>query len=107
MSFIENIDLKVKKIGNNRRNVTHLAIERGLTTTLIYLRCINKKKGAIQWYETKSKYRIKDAKYYLRHGEYQVHNLFIDGIRKSQFTNWVAISFREDLNSTFRELKDT
>tara|TARA_Y100000768_G_C23533056_1_gene475733 strand:+ start:239 stop:541 length:303 start_codon:yes stop_codon:yes gene_type:complete len=99
MSFIEKIDLKVKKIGNNRRNVTHLAIERHLTTTLIYLRCINKKTGAIQWYETKNEYRIKDAKYYLNNGEYQVHNLFIDGIRKSKFSNWVAKSFREDLRS--------
>ena len=99
MSFIEKIDLKVKKIGNNRRNVTHLAIERHLTTTLIYLRCINKKTGAIQWYETKNEYQIKDAKYYLNNGEYQVHNLFIDGIRKSKFSNWVAKSFREDLRS--------
>ena len=80
------MDLKVKTLDKNSRNITHLAIDKTNKNSLIYFRGVSKITGDVQWYESKINYQLKEAEEIYSKGN--IANVFSAGITKSKKKNW-------------------
>ena len=76
------MDLKVKTLDKNSRNITHLAIDKTNKNSLIYFRGVSKITGDVQWYESKINYQLKEAEEIYSKGD--IANVFSAGITKSK-----------------------
>ena len=80
------MDLTVKTLDKNSRNITHLGIDKTNKNSLIYFRGVSKITGDVQWYESKMKYQLKEAEEIYSKGD--IANVFSAGITKSKKQNW-------------------
>tara|TARA_A100001234_G_C12302844_1_gene250067 strand:+ start:16 stop:351 length:336 start_codon:yes stop_codon:yes gene_type:complete len=80
------MNLTVKKLDKNSRNITHLAIDKTNKNSLIYFRGVSKITGDVQWYESKINYQLKEAEEIYSKGD--IANVFSAGIIKSKKQNW-------------------
>ena len=80
------MDLKVKTLDKNSRNITHLGIDKANKNSLIFFRGVSKVTGDVQWYESRMKYPLKEAEEIYSKGD--IANVFSAGITKSNKQNW-------------------
>ena len=80
------MDLKVKTLDKNSRNITHLGIDKANKNSLIFFRGVSKVTGDVQWYESRMKYPLKEAEEIYSKGD--IANVFSAGITKSKKQNW-------------------
>ena len=90
--FIRNLlrrnmkELKVKKLTDNKRGFTHMAIDVSESKTVIYLHGLSKD-SVDQWYESKGEFTKKTALNYFYAGQYKV--VFAQGMTKSNVKDWI------------------
>ena len=94
-------NLKVKKLERNSRNITHLAIDDSRDSTLIFFRGVSKITGDIQWDESKTSYKLKDAEKVFTSGDFA--QILSDGITKSKIQDWHKS--QSEIDSEIKKLK--